>query len=72
MLHPFMTQESVRRRRAALDAEARNQRVVHQLQLGTHTDPGRGRFAATRGRWHARSAPWSPGPPEPSDLRGPS
>jgi hypothetical protein len=39
MLHPFMTQESVRRRRAALDAEARNQRVVHQLQLGTHTEP---------------------------------
>ena len=47
MLHPFMTQESVRHRRAALDAEARNQRVVRQLQLRTHTDPECARFAAT-------------------------
>jgi hypothetical protein len=28
MLHPFMTQELVRQRRAALDAESRNQRLV--------------------------------------------
>jgi hypothetical protein len=46
-MHPYMTAELVRQLRAGLDAEARNQRVVHQLQLGTHTDPGRGRFAAT-------------------------
>jgi hypothetical protein len=37
----------VRQRRAALDAEAHDQRVVRQLQLRTHPDPGRGRFAAT-------------------------
>jgi hypothetical protein len=71
-MHPYMTAELVRQLRAGLDAEARNQRVVRQLQLQTHPDPGRGRFAATRGPWRARSAPWSPGPPEPSDLRGPS
>jgi hypothetical protein len=55
MLHPFMTQESVRQRRAAQEAEARNQRVVRQLQLRTRTDPERSRFAATpeRGRFAA-------------------
>jgi hypothetical protein len=47
MLHPFITQELVRQRRAALDAEARHQRVVRQLQLRTPTDPECGRFAAT-------------------------
>jgi hypothetical protein len=47
MLHPFMAQELVRQRRAALEAEARNQRVVRQLHLRTHSDPERGRFAAT-------------------------
>jgi hypothetical protein len=47
MLHPFMTAELVRQRRAALDAEARHQPVVRQLQLRTPTDPERGRFAAT-------------------------
>jgi hypothetical protein len=46
-MHPYMTAELVRQLRAGLDAEARNQRVVRQLQLGTPTDPGRGRFAAT-------------------------
>jgi hypothetical protein len=47
MLHPFMTAELVRQRRAALDAEARNQRLVGQVQSRAHTDPERGRFAAT-------------------------
>jgi hypothetical protein len=47
MLHPFMTRELVRQRRAALDAEARNQRVVRQLHLRTPTGPKRGRSAAT-------------------------
>ncbi len=47
MLHPFMTTELARQRRGALDAEARNQRVVCQLYLRTHGDPERGRFAAT-------------------------
>ena len=47
MPHPFMTAELVRQRRAALDAEARNQRVVRQLQPRARANPERGRFAAT-------------------------
>ena len=47
MLHPFMTTELVRQRRAALDAEARNQRLIRQLPPRARTDPERGRFAAT-------------------------
>jgi hypothetical protein len=47
MPHPFMTAELVRQWRAALDAEAHNQQLVRQLQPRTHTDPERGRFAAT-------------------------
>jgi hypothetical protein len=47
MLHPFMTAELVRQRRAALEAEAHNQRVVRQLHLRARTDPEPGRFAAT-------------------------
>ena len=47
MQHPFMTAELVRQRRADLEAESRNQRVVRQLHLRTHSDPERGRFAAT-------------------------
>ena len=47
MLHPFMTAELVRQRRAALDAEARNQRLIRQLPPRARTDPERGRFAAT-------------------------
>jgi hypothetical protein len=47
MLHPFITAELVRQLRAGLDAEARSQRIVRQLQLRTPTDPERGRFAAT-------------------------
>jgi|Tabmets5t2r1_1033131.scaffolds.fasta_scaffold51379_2 hypothetical protein len=72
MLHPFMTQESVRRRRAALEAEARNQRVVRQLQLRAHTDPERGRFAPTARTLAHQARALVARPPEPSDLRGPS
>jgi hypothetical protein len=45
MLHPFMTQELVRQRRAALDAESRDERLGRQLQPPTRTDPERGRLA---------------------------
>jgi hypothetical protein len=44
MSHPFMTAQLVRQRRAALDAESRNQRLVRQLQPRARTDPERGRF----------------------------
>ena len=47
MLHPFMTAELVRQRRAALDAEAHNQRLARQLPPRARTDPERGRFAVT-------------------------
>jgi hypothetical protein len=47
MLHPHMTAELVRQRRAALEAQARNQRLVRHLQPRARTDPERGRFAAT-------------------------
>jgi hypothetical protein len=42
MLHPHMTAELVRQRRAALDAEAGNQRLVRQLQPIARPDPERG------------------------------
>jgi hypothetical protein len=47
MLHPHMTAELVRQRRAALDAEAGNQRLIRQLQPTARTDPERGRFDTT-------------------------
>jgi hypothetical protein len=47
MLHPFMTQELVRQRRAALDAESRTQRLTHQLQHRAPAGPERGRLAVT-------------------------
>jgi hypothetical protein len=47
MPHPFMTAALVRQRRAALDAEARDQRLIRQLPPRTRTDPERGRFATT-------------------------
>ena len=47
MLHPFMTAELVRQRRAALDAESRNQRLARQLQPRARAGPERGRFAVT-------------------------
>ena len=47
MLHPFMTAELVRQRRAALDAESRNQRPAHQLPPRARAGPERGRFAVT-------------------------
>ena len=46
MLHPFITAELVRQRRAALDAESRNQRLLRQLQPQSRGDPERRRFAA--------------------------
>jgi hypothetical protein len=45
MLHPFMTQELVRQRRAALGAESRDERLGRQLPPRTRTDPERARFA---------------------------
>ena len=47
MLHPYMTAELVRQRRAALDAEPRNHRLVRQLPPQARTGPQRGRFAVT-------------------------
>ena len=47
MLHPFMTQELVRQRRAAREAQSRNQRLAHQLPPRARTDPARGRFVVT-------------------------
>ena len=47
MLHPYMTAELVRQLRAGLEADARNQRLVRQLQRPARTGPERGRFAAT-------------------------
>jgi hypothetical protein len=47
MLHPFMTAELVRQRRAALDAESRTQRLVRQRPPRARADPERGRFALT-------------------------
>jgi hypothetical protein len=47
MLHPFTTAELVRQRRAALDAEARNQRLIRQLQPRGHADPESGRLVPT-------------------------
>jgi|Tabmets5t2r1_1033131.scaffolds.fasta_scaffold45175_3 hypothetical protein len=47
MPHPSMTHELVRERRAALDAEARNQRRIRQLPPRARADPERRRFAAT-------------------------
>jgi len=47
MLHPFMTAELVRQRRAALDAESRNQRLVRQTR-------GDADLHASRMSWRAR------------------
>jgi hypothetical protein len=47
MLHPFMTEELVRQRRAALDAQSHNQRLAHQLPPRARSDPARGRFTVT-------------------------
>jgi hypothetical protein len=47
MLHPFMTQELVRQRRAALDAESRDQRLTRQLQQRAPADPEHGRLTVT-------------------------
>ena len=45
MLQPLTTAELVRQRRAALDAESRNQRLIRQLQ--PRADPERGRLVPT-------------------------
>jgi hypothetical protein len=47
MLHPFMTAELVRQRRADLDAESRNERLVRQIQPRARADPASGRFVLT-------------------------
>jgi hypothetical protein len=47
MLHPSTTAEQVRQRRAALDAEPRNQRPTRQLQPRARADPERGRLVPT-------------------------
>jgi hypothetical protein len=47
MLHPLMTAELVRQRRATLDAESHDKRLVRQLQPQARADPERGRFAVT-------------------------
>jgi hypothetical protein len=45
MLHPFMTEELVRQRRTALEAESRDQRLARQLQPRVRAVTERGRFA---------------------------
>ena len=45
MLHPYMTAELVRERRAALDAESCNERLRRDLQPRTRADPERRRLA---------------------------
>jgi hypothetical protein len=47
MLHPFMTAELVRQRRADLDAESRNERLVRQIQPRARADPESGRMVLT-------------------------
>jgi hypothetical protein len=47
MQHPFMTEELVHQRRAALDAESRNERLARQLPPRARADPERGRFVLT-------------------------
>jgi hypothetical protein len=47
MLHPFMTEELVRQRRTALEAESRNQPLARQLQPRVRAVTERGRFAIT-------------------------
>jgi hypothetical protein len=46
MLHPYMTAELVRQRRAGLETESGHQRLIRQLPPRARTDPERGRFAA--------------------------
>ncbi len=45
MLHPFMTEELVGQRRAALHAEASQARLAGQLRPPARDDPERGRLA---------------------------
>jgi hypothetical protein len=47
MLHPFMTAELARQRRAALEAQSHNQRPARQLPPRAGAGPEHGRFAAT-------------------------
>ena len=44
MLHPYMTEELVAQRRAALHAEASQARLAGQLRPRTRGDPDRPRF----------------------------
>jgi hypothetical protein len=44
MLHPYMTEELVGQRRAALHAEANQARLAGQLRPRARGDPARARF----------------------------
>jgi hypothetical protein len=44
MLHPFMTEELAHQRRAALNAESRNERLARQVQAPARADPESRRF----------------------------
>jgi hypothetical protein len=46
-MHPFMTAELVRQRRAALNADSRNERLVRQLPSRARADPESGRLGPT-------------------------
>ena len=47
MQHPFMTEELVHQRRAVLDAESRDERLVRQIQPQARADPESGRVVLT-------------------------
>jgi hypothetical protein len=47
MLHPFWTEELVRQRRTALNAEASHERLVRQTRPPPRADPERGRLVTT-------------------------
>jgi hypothetical protein len=70
MLHPFMTTELVRQRRAALDGEAHNRESSANSISELTPIPSPASSPQQRGRWHATSAPWWPAPPEPRDYGG--
>lgn len=59
ILHPFMTAELVRQRRAGLDGESRNTRLVRQLPPRARAGPEHMAGSPQRhGQLRARSAPW--------------
>lgn len=70
MLHPFMTAELVRQRRAALDAESRTSDSPTSSRAQLAPIPSAAGSPSRHGRPRATSAPWWPAPPEPADLPG--